>query len=608
MTHVSSDAGRWAPPARSRALLTTAALAVMLTAADTYVVVLALEEMMSGVGLGLDQLQRAAPIVSGFLLGYIAMLPLTGRLSDLVSRQRVLLWCLVLFGLGSVVTALAVDLPVIVGGRVIQGIGGGGLVPATMALVADLLPRGRRGVALGMVSAVQEVGSVLGPLLGAAVLAVWSWRAIFWVNASAALVLAGMIAVLGRKTVRPAPCAGEDPPRAAVGRGAAAQRPVAGTSVAEPGGTSAQHAGVHRIAGLLGWLALLLGTLMLLLALWAPERLTSDVTYGPPFVPYEGHTSRMATPLALRGLGVLLLGVALTGPLWWRRLRAVDLPGAALLTGALACVVWTFAAADPTKQVVGSVGYWLLPVAALLLAGYLVRHRTAARPLVERGVLSGRVPAALLVSFLVGTALVAVVVEIPVLARLTVTDSQTTAAFVLLRFLVAVPLGALAGGALLRRLGPAHVAAPGLVLAGIGILAMSTWRADALQGLVVSTLVLVVTGLGVGLAIAPVNDAALADSPDGAHGITSALVVVGRMMGMVVGLALLTAFGLHRFSVELATVTQPGEADIRRAGIVQVHSVFLGAGLAALVAAAVAFAFLGRRVITPGATSSPRGD
>ena len=184
---------------RSKALLATAALAVLLTAADTYVVVLALQDMMAGVGLGIDELQRATPIVSGFLLGYIAVLPLIGRLSDLVSRQRVLLWCLVLFGLGSVVTALAVDLPVIVGGRVIQGIGGGGLVPATLALVADLLPRGRRGMALGMVSAVQEVGSVLGPLLGAAILAVWSWRAIFWVNAAAAVVLAVMIGVLGRR-------------------------------------------------------------------------------------------------------------------------------------------------------------------------------------------------------------------------------------------------------------------------------------------------------------------------------------------------------------------------------------------------------------------------
>ena len=112
-----------------------------LAAADTYVVVLALPDMMAGVGLGTDELQRATPIVSGFLLGYIAVLPLIGRLSDLVSRQRILLFCLSLFVVGSAVTAVSVELPVLVGGRVLQGIGGGGLVPATLALVADLWPQ-----------------------------------------------------------------------------------------------------------------------------------------------------------------------------------------------------------------------------------------------------------------------------------------------------------------------------------------------------------------------------------------------------------------------------------------------------------------------------------
>lgn len=579
---------------RSKALLATAALAVLLTAADTYVVVLALQDMMAGVGLGIDELQRATPIVSGFLLGYIAVLPLIGRLSDLVSRQRVLLWCLVLFGLGSVVTALAVDLPVIVGGRVIQGIGGGGLVPATLALVADLLPRGRRGMALGMVSAVQEVGSVLGPLLGAAILAVWSWRAIFWVNAAAAVVLAVTIGVLGRRTSAQVPEVG-DGVEPVGGRGASTS--AAGDGAHRVAAASSGPGRVARIVGWLGWLALLVGTLLVLLALWAPERLTSDVDYGLPFVPYDGYTSRMATPIALRGLGVLVLGIALTARIWWPRLRAVDLPGAVLLTGALACIVWAFAAADTSKEVLSPAGYVLLPVAAVLLVGYVIRHRTARRPLIERGVLAGRVPVALLVSFLVGTALVAIVVEIPVLARLTLTDSQTAAAFVLLRFLVAVPIGAFLGGFLLRRVGPALVAAPGLIMAGAAILAMSTWGRDALGGVVISTLVLAVAGLGIGLAIAPVNDAALADSPDDAHGVTSALVVVGRMMGMVVGLALLTAIGLHQFSVEMQKAAHTSEQTVRDAGVVQVHTVFVGAGIAALVAAVLAFFFLGRRVI-----------
>jgi MFS family permease len=192
-------------------LLTLAAIAVAFAAADTYVVVLALPEMMGSVGIPIDQLQRAAPIVSGFLLGYVAMLPLIGRIADLRGRLPVLTAALVVFAAGSLVTALAYDLPSMVSGRFLQGVGGGGLVPATLALVADLYPAERRGVPLGVVSAVQELGSVVGPLYGALVLAVSDWRVIFAVNLVVGLVLAALIRWVSRRD--PAPPA---PPR---GRG-----------------------------------------------------------------------------------------------------------------------------------------------------------------------------------------------------------------------------------------------------------------------------------------------------------------------------------------------------------------------------------------------------
>ncbi|MCC5704118.1 MFS transporter, partial [Klebsiella pneumoniae] len=115
-----------------------------------------------------------------------------------VSRSRILLVCMGLFILGSGVTALAVDLDVLVAGRVVQGIGGGGLVPATLAIVAGLWPAGRRGVPLGVVGAVQELGSVLGPVLGAAVLAVADWRAIFWLNVVLGVALALVMRLITR--------------------------------------------------------------------------------------------------------------------------------------------------------------------------------------------------------------------------------------------------------------------------------------------------------------------------------------------------------------------------------------------------------------------------
>ena len=118
------------------------------------------------------------------------MLPLIGRIADLRGRVPVLVAALVVFAFGSLVTAAGLRPADLVAGRFLQGVGGGGLVPATLALVADLYPVERRGVPLGVVSAVQELGSVLGPLYGAVILAVSDWRVIFAVNLVVGLVLA----------------------------------------------------------------------------------------------------------------------------------------------------------------------------------------------------------------------------------------------------------------------------------------------------------------------------------------------------------------------------------------------------------------------------------
>src|SRR5665811_1265462 len=86
-----------APPAiPGLPVVVLATLAVLVTAADTYVVVLALPDILTGVGVSLDELQRAAPIIGGFLLGYTATLPLLGRLADLRGRVPVLIGCLLL--------------------------------------------------------------------------------------------------------------------------------------------------------------------------------------------------------------------------------------------------------------------------------------------------------------------------------------------------------------------------------------------------------------------------------------------------------------------------------------------------------------------------------
>lgn len=570
-------------PRGARALLTVASVAVALAAADTYVVVLALTDMMAGAGLGIDALQRGTPIISGFLLGYIAVLPLIGRLADLVDRRRILLGCLAIFVIGSLITGVAVDLQVMIGGRFLQGLGGGGLVPATLAIVADLWPPGRRGMPLGIVGAVQELGSVLGPLLGAAILVVSDWRGIFWFNAILGVVFALAVWLIRPEPVQGAPEAGADRHTVrSVGSGVATPRARSGSGVAAPRARSG-------VVTALAWLAAVVAAVAGTLALVAPESLVTSVEYGEPFIPFGDSTSRVWTPIGLVALLALLALAALTVRRWLPTLLQADVVGALFIAVALGSLVLTFSSADPAEEVLGPWGLWLLPVGALALVAFVVRQRYAANPLIARGVVRGRVTPALVVSFLVGAALVAIVVDVPLLARLTPGTSEIEGAFVLIQFLVAVPVGAVLGGMLLRRLGPGLVAAPGLALAAAALWAMSGWTRGSLDEPGMSTVVLVLAGFGLGLAIAPVNDAALADSTPRTHGTISSLVVVGRMVGMVVGLALLTAIGLRRFQEEVARLSDPSDsAAMLDAAVVQVQTVFAGAALASLAAALIA--------------------
>jgi len=575
----------------TRALLSLAAVAVAFAAADTYVVVLALPDMMTSVGVPIDQLHRAAPIISGFLLGYVAMLPLIGRIADLRGRVPVLVFSLMLFAVGSLVTALAYDMPSMVSGRFLQGVGGGGLVPATLALVADLYPKERRGVPLGVVSAVQEIGSVIGPLFGAVVLAFADWRVIFLINLTVGLVLAAALRSLARRLVEPG------------GR----PRP----SVLSPG------------PDLLG-AALLLVTLAAgALVFVRPAELLRDLTWGQLFIPYTG-SGRWLTPLGLIAVGaaVLLLARCLLAkrPLldlrrWGASLVEADLVGALLLATALAGVILAFATADPKIQVFSDRGWWFLLGSAIASVLFVLHLRRAEAPLVPRGALR-RTPAwgALLVSFFIGAALIAALIDIPLFARTTVyPDSQLPAALVLVRFLIALPVGAVIGGYLIRRFSPGVITAAGMLLAAAGFVLMAQWGLTTVEE-PIANLGLITGGLGFGLALAPVNAALLAFTDDDVHGVASAFVVVSRMVGMLVGISALTTIGLRRYYAEQGVVPPAREvcdgksrckdySDLLRvAGIAQEHTVFYGAAVCAVVAAVLAVVLFRAAKATPLST------
>jgi MFS family permease len=571
MTGITGPDAR--PAARDRVLLAFCAVAVAFAAVDTYVVVLALPDMMAGVGIPVDELQRAAPIVSGFLLGYVAMLPLIGRIADLRGQVPVLAMSLVLFSIGSLVTATCYDLPSMVVGRFLQGVGGGGLVPATMSLVAALYPVERRGLPLGLVSAVQEFGSVLGPLFGAMVLSFTSWRGIFAINLAGGAALLVAVGLLVRHR---SPGAEEVAPRASRDRRTLLARVIA--------------------------VVLLTATVVTgLVTFLQPSDLQRDLTWGQLFIPYVDGGSRWITPI-----GVATIGCALALALWcwfvpralvdlrgWLgHLVAADLLGAALLATVLGGIVLAFATADPEVAVFSRQGPWFLAGSALALVLLLLHLRRAADPIVPRGALAAT-PAwgSLLVSFLVGWALIAALVDIPLFARTTTErDSQLGAALVLLRFLAALPIGAVLGGWLLRRVPAGVLTAVGMGSASLSFLLMAQWDQHSLDGFA-SNLPLVLGGFGFGLALAPVNAAILASTDDDTHGLASALVVVARMVGMLVGISALTTIGLRRLYA--AQASHP-DLDLRELGIVQEHAVFVGASVAALAAGVLALVVLAR--------------
>jgi predicted MFS family arabinose efflux permease len=267
--------------------------------------------------------------------------------------------------------------------------------------------------------------------------------------------------------------------------------------------------------------------------------------------------------------------------------------------------VWAFAAADPATQIV-AYGPVLLPV-ALVAAGAFVWHerRTPEPVLPLRALRPTGAWGALLVNLLVGAALVAALVDIPLFARSTTTPGdQFGAALVLLRLLIAVPVGAVAGGWLCRKVAPRLVAAVGMALTAAAFVAMTGWDARSLDG-ASSTVVLLAAGLGFGLAIAPVTTVLLAVTGPEVHGSASALAVVARTVGMLTGLSLLTAVALRRFTAEVDAIGTPFElcpdspadcavydAATDAAILTQLHTVFAGAAIAAGLAAVAALLLL----------------
>jgi MFS family permease len=476
-----------------RLALVAVCLAVFLTALDQTVVVTALVRMIQDINVPITALDRAAWIVSGYLLGYVVAMPLMGRVADIYGRRRIFVICLSIFAVGSVLCALApilgaptppdtsslagvaltplywlaqqllgltsslgIDpeypaLNVLVSARFLQALGGGALVPVALAVVGDLFGGARRGLALGLVGAVAEAGGVLGPLWGAYLTGTWGWQWIFWLN----LPVVAALLTLG--------------------------------AMALPGRTRRQREGV-------------------------------DV------------------------LGALLFGAALT-------CLTVGLGAQSGGTGTL------------SLRESATINPLLLGIAAALLVVFALLEARLRWPVVDPALFKQRAfTAAAVLSLLIGAALIVAMVDIPIFVATVLGRQPIESGLALLRLTALIPVGALTGGWLSGRIGTRITAATGCLLTAVGFWLMHLWPANV--GWTAITLAAVTAGLGFGLVIAPITTSALNAVRATQAGSASALITVLRMIGMILGLAALTAWALTRFRALVAAqpAQLPGES------------------------------------------------
>jgi len=121
-------------------------------------------------------------VISSYNVAVGTFLLVTGRLADSLGRRRVYLPGVAIFGLGSMLCALAPGLGWLIGARVVQGIGGSITMAAGFAVMLPEFPATRRATAIGISGAAGSLGAVVGPFLGSIFIDAFGWRSVFWMN------------------------------------------------------------------------------------------------------------------------------------------------------------------------------------------------------------------------------------------------------------------------------------------------------------------------------------------------------------------------------------------------------------------------------------------
>lgn len=178
---------------------------IFIAADDQTVIVTVLPDMLTELRVGANELNRASWAITGYLVGYTAVMPFMGQMSDRFGYRNPFLIALLIFSIGSAAVALSPQLPKwvyggspelnwMVGARVFQAIGGGALIPIAIAAAQNLVDKRHRIIGYGLIGVSFEIGSVIGPLWGGGIAELLSWHWVFWFNIPLALLVAIWIA------------------------------------------------------------------------------------------------------------------------------------------------------------------------------------------------------------------------------------------------------------------------------------------------------------------------------------------------------------------------------------------------------------------------------
>ncbi len=175
-------------PRRTRAfglVVAAASVPMFMATLDNLVMTNALPVLHTQLGASVEELQW---FVNAYTLAFASAILIASALGDRFGRRTVFTIGIAVFGVGSVLAALSTDPTQLIAARALQGFGGAGVMPLSLALIAGGVTPERRPLAIGLWGGISGLGVAVGPLVGGAVMEGWNWQAIFWINVPVAII------------------------------------------------------------------------------------------------------------------------------------------------------------------------------------------------------------------------------------------------------------------------------------------------------------------------------------------------------------------------------------------------------------------------------------